>query len=223
MLFRSDILGQLGQILAQQGKPDEAENLIRELLATAKRVRGEADPVVAERLNNLARWQQDHGKVEEAEVMMLEALAMRKKLLGEDHVDVTDSLSCLGQLYGNQGNYAEAEKLFRQAVAIEKKRPGSQPRRIINLISDLLLVLKRQENYAATEPVMLEGNDLVQQSPETSSDEKRAWLEKLRSFYIDWAVAAPGTGKMAKAAEWGEKLAAFDELSLQSKPDTKSK
>ena len=37
---------------------------------------------------------------------------------------------------------------------------------------------------------------------------------------MDWAIAAPGTGKMGKVLEWRKKLAEFD-AGLQQKPNVK--
>lgn len=64
---------------------------------------------------------------------------------------------------------------------------------------------------------MLEAQEIVQQNPRSSADEKRAGIERVWKFYIDWAVAAPGAGKMAQALAWKKKLNAFDELAPPSK------
>ena len=40
-------------------------------------------------------------------------------------------------------------------------------------------------------------------------------------FYMAWAVAAPGSGKIQKSMEWGEKLAQFDKAAREQKPSAK--
>jgi hypothetical protein len=79
------------------------------------------------------------------------------------------------------------------------------------------LTLDKQHKHAEAEPLLLEANEIAQQSPQLSVKDKRDSIERLCRFYIDWAVAAPGTGKLDKASVWRTRLTEFDEASRQPK------
>ena len=50
-----------------------------------------------------------------------------------------------------------------------------------------------------------------------SPAEKRETMKALADFYMAWAAAAPGSGKIQKSMEWGEKLAEFDKVLKEEK------
>ena len=78
-------LGELANLLGNQGKLAEAETMHREALAMRKKLLGDEHPAVARSLNDLAFVLPAEGKLVEAEAMYREALAMRKKLFGDEH------------------------------------------------------------------------------------------------------------------------------------------
>ena len=94
---------------------------------------------------------------------------------------------------------------------MQKKLLGSKDPEVAHALSNLLWVFSQQRKFAEAEPLMLEYHDILQQDQKADPKEQRAAIERLCSFYIEWAAEAPGTGKMQKALEWKRKLTKFDE------------
>jgi tetratricopeptide (TPR) repeat protein/predicted Ser/Thr protein kinase len=206
-------------VLAENGKTQQAEDLLNEILSTEKQLHGYEHPIVAERLNNFGTWQfQTRKQFDDAEEKFNEALTLRRKLSDNQSGAVADSLKGLGQLYGELGRWHKAEEKFREAVELETKRLGKQHLEVINMTFDLVRVLEKQDKHKEAAPILLDLHDSLQQSPEAGPQEKRDSFERLRRFYISWALAAPNTGKMEKAMEWTRKLTEFDETSRDTGP-----
>ncbi len=205
-------------VLARRDKLVEAENLLNELLTTVKQVWGPGDSRVAERMNNMGEWHHDRGRMDEAEAMYLAALNLRKGLPRDSPADVAESLASLGRLYGENGRSADAEAKFREVLTIRKNLNGPSDREVIHLTCDLAVTLMRQRKHAEAEPLLLEANDALQLDQQADPKVRRSTIEQIWKFYIDWAVAAPGTGKMNQASEWKRRLTEFDQALPQRKP-----
>jgi ATP/maltotriose-dependent transcriptional regulator MalT len=77
--------GNLATFHLEQGKYEEAEVMLREVLAVQKRVRGEEKTLTA--ANNLALSLFRQGKHAEAEAGQWEVLALSQRMLGAGHPD----------------------------------------------------------------------------------------------------------------------------------------
>jgi tetratricopeptide (TPR) repeat protein len=208
-------------ILARNGKAQEAEQLLRLILATERRIHGNEHPIVAERLNNFAEWQfKAQKQFDDAEVTFIEALSLRRKLLGDESAPVADSLMAMGRFYGETDRWYEAEKKFREALTLEINRLGKQHLSVIHLTFDLATTLEKQGKHKEAEPILLELHELLHRSPEETRQGERETIERLQQFYSSWASAAPDTGKMEKALEWERKLTRFSEppQTLEARP-----
>ena len=90
-------LGNLGMLLEDQGKLDEAAPLLQESLAIRKKVHGEEHPDVAGSLHTLALLLKKQGRAEEAAHMGRQALlAIFEKALGTDHPNTQTVRECWG-------------------------------------------------------------------------------------------------------------------------------
>ncbi|KAL5866436.1 hypothetical protein ACKVWM_011664, partial [Pyricularia oryzae] len=72
-------MGNLAWVLNNQGKYEEAEQMLRKTLALYKQVLGPENPSTLAGMNNLALVLDNQGKYEEAEQMLRETLALREK------------------------------------------------------------------------------------------------------------------------------------------------
>src|SRR6266511_3456874 len=124
----------------------------------------------------------------------------------------------MGQVLRKQEKFAEAESVRREALTMLKESLGPQHPEVAEARKNLIWTLSQLRKFAEAEPLMLETHDFVQQNPKAPPTEKRATIERLWKFYIEWAAVAPGTGKMDKASEWRKRLTEFEEASSQSKP-----
>jgi tetratricopeptide (TPR) repeat protein len=109
--------------LSTTGRYGEAEPLVREALAIARKSLPKEHPYIAQSLNNLAELLRTTGRTAEAEPLFREALAISKKVLPEGHPDIALSLNNLAALLKSTGRPAEAEPLYQQALQIAQ---GSQ-------------------------------------------------------------------------------------------------
>ena len=214
-------LNELAVVIRDQNRPAEAEAKFREVLAMRRKLLGNEDLAVARSLNVLATLLTKQGRQKEAESLYREALTTRKKLLVEEHVDVAESLNNLAVALFEQGKLVEAETRHREALTMRKKLLGLSHVEVARSRQNLLLVLELENKHAEAEPLMLEANEILQQNSQKSQEDKRAMIQDLWKFYTDWAVAAPGTGKIQKALEWSTKLRQFDEALRQQTPTAK--
>jgi tetratricopeptide (TPR) repeat protein len=180
-----------------------------------KKLLGPEDPAVARSLNILATLLLTENRLDEAEPMFREALAIRRQRPAKEQIDLAASLNNLAITVARQDKMTEAEALHREALAMRRKLLGNLHREVLASLSGLLDVLRKERNHAAAESLILESNEIIQQLPQATPSEKRAAMERLRGFYIDWAATAPGTGKLTKASEWSDRLREFDELAKQ--------
>ena len=72
--------------------------MIKRALAISEKALGPEHPVVAIRLNNLARLYEAQGRVSDAEPLYKRALTLREEALGLDHPDTKASRSNLQKL-----------------------------------------------------------------------------------------------------------------------------
>jgi tetratricopeptide (TPR) repeat protein len=111
---------QLGNIVVQMGRYDEADSLMNIALSFYRRRAPESDVIAVtyNSLGNLARYQGDY---EAAEVNYREALAIHRRVLGENHPFIATDLHNLGRLLESRGNIPDAEQLLRESMAVLDK------------------------------------------------------------------------------------------------------
>ena len=86
-------LNNLGSLLEDIGRLQDAEPLYRKSLEIWRNTLGAEHPRVGTSLNNLASLLQDMGRLQDAEPLYRESLEIRRKTLGEEHPNVGQSLS----------------------------------------------------------------------------------------------------------------------------------
>ena len=99
-------MNNLFNVLKEQGKWQEAEQLHREALKGMRPRLGEDHPDTLSSMNNLANVLQEQGKRQEAEQLHREALKVRRSRLGDDHPDTLSSVNNLANIekeYGRKG------------------------------------------------------------------------------------------------------------------------
>ena len=144
-------LDNLGLVLNDQRRLDEAEAVIREALAIQRKVFGEEHPDVSDSLFNLGAVLQGRGKLLEAEAAFRDSLAMRRKLMGNDHSVAEVTLRYLAGLYQEEGKLAEAEAACREQLALAKKLSGTGKPDLAYSLQRLTDLLYDQAKWAGAE------------------------------------------------------------------------
>jgi tetratricopeptide (TPR) repeat protein len=146
-------LSNLAEMYNAQGRYDQAESLLQQVLTITKRKRmtGKNDPEIAVSLNNLAGLYADQGRNKEAGPLMREALAIDKEALGENSAVYGRDLNNLANVYERQGRYAEAEPMLLQAVRILKDTSGEADPVYATSLSNLAELYGTLDRYSEAE------------------------------------------------------------------------
>ena len=145
------ILGQIGNILHQQHKYEEAEAVIRRALVGREKVLGAEHAYTLNSVNNLAWALYEQDKFAEAEDLHRRALVGREKVLGAEHVHTLNSVDGLALALNKQGKSAEAEDLHRRALVGREKVLGAEHVDTLNSVNNLAWALYEQDKFAEAE------------------------------------------------------------------------
>jgi eukaryotic-like serine/threonine-protein kinase len=199
----------LAMIHLQQGRLDEAGRLTDLVLQSSRQLPVENSPFLAIQLSNLGWFYLEQGDLAKADTICTLAMeAMRRKPnanpMAHFHV-----MARLGSVRLAQGQWTEAEALLRESSRrADKLLPDAGYR--FYLISLLGGSLAGQAKYAEAEPLLRQGYEglvlrQASMSPYLNAPRRiTESLERLVQLYDAW-------GKPAQAAEWKEKLAAFQQ------------
>lgn len=126
LMFRS--IADYAGVLAEQGRPAEAEPLARWALKTR---RGQSDATreeIGRDLNALARVVTDLGRGDEAEAFLQEALTSLGRAAGPARADLLTTLESLGDLYTKKDQHVKAAIHYRRVMVVRKATDADLPR-----------------------------------------------------------------------------------------------
>ena len=126
-LFVADDQVALAGVLLDLDRGDEAEQLLRQALATNERIHGPVHYEIGVILGTLGSAAQRRGALEEAEALQRRALAVKREVLGDRHPELAITLNNLGVVVRRQGRNDEAAQLYRGAIAILAGTRGGRP------------------------------------------------------------------------------------------------
>jgi tetratricopeptide (TPR) repeat protein len=95
---RAEDLGMLGAIVAEQGRLDDGERLLRDALGRLRRRYGDQHREIAFALGNLAEVRRRQGAPDDAQRMATDALAVGERTLGPSHPELAPILTTLAAL-----------------------------------------------------------------------------------------------------------------------------
>ena len=147
-------LNNLGLLLKDTNRLEEAEPLMRRALEITTASFGEHHPVVARASNNLGQLLKDTNRLEEAEPLMRRALEIDTASFGEHHPDVARDLNNLGLLLKDTNRFEEAEPLMRRALEIDTASFGEHHPDVAICLNNLGLLLKDTNRFEEAEPLM---------------------------------------------------------------------
>ena len=119
-------LDQLGEVLTQQERYDEAEPLLRDALAQQREFLGPESPTTVTTLSHLGALLQERGDIADAEPILRTVLAARRRasVTVPDSIVLTTAINDLAVLLFVRGTYDEAEPLDREALALSTRLLG---------------------------------------------------------------------------------------------------
>ena len=182
----------LGIVLMQQGKLDEAETQLRDALDKRRRVLGEDHADTLTTMTFLGRLLKERGKLEETERYAREVLKKRRRVLGEDHPDTLISINNLGTLLYAQGKVSEAETYIRESLDKSRRLLGEEHSDTIASINNLASLLHEQGKLREAEPLLRES---LEKHRRVNGEEHPDTLNAMANL----GVVLQNAGKLAEA------------------------
>ncbi len=121
-----EAIGLLADLRNQQGRAEEAEQLMREALARRDAQTGEAPRRRIDTLKVLGNVLYSAGKYEEAATGMREVLAFRRETLGPDHPDTFIAINDLAATERALGHFEQSLALQREGYEIARRVLGPE-------------------------------------------------------------------------------------------------
>jgi tetratricopeptide (TPR) repeat protein len=148
---RIDLLWRYGMCLYKDGRWNEAEAAITEVLEIKKRDLGADHPATLTSMANLASTYRNQGRWDEAEELEVQVMETRKTKLGADHPDTLASMANLASTYWNQGRWDAAEELDVQVLETSKKKLGADHPDTLTSMANLASTYRNQSRWDAAE------------------------------------------------------------------------
>ncbi len=151
--LQAEMLTAMGRTYRRLGRPNRAEQLLEQALASGQKAFGPEHVQVAQTLDYLGVVLADKGDYRAASQTLERALGIQRPLLGE-HGDVAVTLAELGRVYQDQGLNQRAEPLHREALDIRRKVLGDEHREVAVSLSDLASVLRLNGDLDGAEALL---------------------------------------------------------------------
>lgn len=132
-----NIMNDLSASLVALAEYPEAERLLNDALATKTRMRGIADPSVANTFNNLGEIYLNLARYGDAEEAFTRAIKIWQDKLGPDDPNVANGFNNLARLFVVQGKNDKAEKMYIQARTIRERKFGPDHLDVAQSLSNL--------------------------------------------------------------------------------------
>ncbi|KAK0731303.1 hypothetical protein B0H67DRAFT_639713 [Lasiosphaeris hirsuta] len=140
-----------GRIYYDEGRWEEAEKLLVQVMETRKIKLGADHPDTLTSMANLASTFWNQGRWEEAEKLDVQVMKTRKTKLGADHPSTLTSMANLTSTYRNQGRWEEAEKLDVQVVETRKTKLGADHPDTLTSMANLASTYRNQGRWEEAE------------------------------------------------------------------------
>jgi tetratricopeptide (TPR) repeat protein len=119
-------LGDLANVLLDQGKLADAEPIVRDVIARRAALLGPDAMSVAQAMNDLSYIHQMLGRLDDAEAVQRDALRLVRKNVQTDHADLAAALNQMARILNLNGKYDEAEKLATEGLEMRRRLHGDE-------------------------------------------------------------------------------------------------
>lgn len=122
---RMRLVGKCIMVLLRDGRYDESEELLMQMLETNKMRLGFEHPKTLTTMSNLATVYANQGRWKEAEQIEVQVVKASQTVLGPDHPETLSTMSNLASTYVHLGRWQEGEQLGKQVVEATKIKLGA--------------------------------------------------------------------------------------------------
>ena len=172
-------LGNLGDLLDQDGKLGEAESVDREAVEKRQRVLGKDDPGTLSSLNNLGGVLQDEGKPEQAEPYYREAVTRGRRVLSDDDPQTLIFIDNLGTVLQDEGKFSEAEPYLRESVQRGRRVLGAENADTLQSMGNLGELLYSEGKFSEAESILREVLQTTRRTQGEESPRTLLWMKNL--------------------------------------------
>ncbi|MBF0357061.1 MAG: CHAT domain-containing protein [Magnetococcales bacterium] len=158
-----DAKERLVRVLEDIGKYEEAERLIREVLAYEKKSLPETHPNVLSAQDKLAGILRRKGEFGEAEELYKATLDGYRKVFGDNNQATINVMNNLGLTLENAGLYDEAEPLLRITFIAAREQMGDNHTTTLAFMNNLAMLYESQGIFDKAEPLY---NQAIESSTE---------------------------------------------------------
>ena len=145
----------LGQLRNDQGRLDEALELIEAVRQTRLDTLGENHPATLETLQSLAQTHVGRGDLEQARTLLEELLTRQREHFGDDHPRTVTALSNLGGVQLRSGDIEAGRESLYASLEASRRVHGEEHLNTINALSNLGATYQIEGNHEQAEPYAL--------------------------------------------------------------------
>ncbi len=150
------ILSDLGSLLDDLGRLDEAEVYLRRALEISRHQLGDDHARIAEILHLLGITLGKRGKLDECGRCIERSIEIQRRVYGPDHPSLAQAMTSLGTLRLIQNAPSDAERLYRDSLRISRLKLGDDHDITLGVLGNLAESLSRQGKHAAAQPLLAE-------------------------------------------------------------------
>jgi tetratricopeptide (TPR) repeat protein len=137
----------LGDTVSNQGKYEEAEQLLTKAIETERKIPPAENKELANALFILGELYVRKRTLDKAKALLKESVAMSDKLYGENNPDSAYTLISLGRAQMFAGDLGDAEETFRHSVEIHRRLPAKYEVRLGYALANLGRLLVTKKDY----------------------------------------------------------------------------
>ncbi len=154
-------LSNLGMVLTDAGRFDEAEIALKECLVIRREIFGNESPTLSVSMARLSRVHFYRGEYEEAVSLARQAVTIQEKNQPKGHRNFALSYLVLGKALTRNNKLAEAEKYLREGMIISREKLGPQDRNTAIAESALGECLMKQKRFPEAENLLKQGYETL--------------------------------------------------------------
>ncbi|OGM49971.1 hypothetical protein ABOM_001422 [Aspergillus bombycis] len=200
----------VGIFLASDGRYNEAENLLSQVMGTQKQVLGPEHPATLASIVNLASIYLMQGRWKEAEELLLQTIKTQKRVLGPEHPDTLTGMTNLASICLGQGRLKEAEELQMHIITNQKQILGPEHPTTLASMDNLASIYSKQGRWNEAEELQTE---IITTQKQILGPEHPGTLEAIHSLAFTWKSLGniqPALALMDKCVELRNKVLGSD-------------
>lgn len=175
-----------GWSMFHHGSLVEAEEPLRQALATRKQLLVVAHPEIAQSLVDVATWSQFFGRdVEEIRGMYQEAVAILRQAGAGEHHLMAGAWTGLASLATHEGDFETAEDLYSEILTLLRTRFGGEHPALSSLHMDRGMMLTEQKLYQEARVSFEEAERLMEYGEGAHVDHPSLWMARARNEEMD--------------------------------------